>query len=308
MHWAESHHNMWFYMGSAKMHHKQIPYVHITKSKSICMGHLSLWIHPSPISAAQSLPLSLDPWALLFQDGCKTKLRLFLISSPREISLPWKESVSGIPASSQFNPSLPSMPDHSSVTNYHCWTVVIRISLLFLSLLEVFRPSQKFWGRLSWELELLWAIGRWLIQRHVLVLAQCPYFSGELSPCWLSKSDASRSSRSGFWRSATAFLTTSNLFSLWDQSWAILTTGAPMFVCLFKKAVSCPHLYTNQLLKCFCLLPCVLSLSPCSLQHLPVTPLPSVFSSYVTVFFLCFSVLIFVFLSVVCLFNCKAKL
>lgn len=207
-------------------------------------------------------------------------------------------SVSGIPASSQFNPSLPSMPDHSSVTNYHCWTVVIRIFLLFLSLLEVFRPSQKFWGRLSWELELLWAIGRWLIQRHVLVLAQCPYFSGELSPCWLSKSDASRSSRSGFWQSATAFLTTSNLFSLWDQSWAILTTGAPMFVCLFKKAVSCPHLYTNQLLKCFCLLPCVLSLSPCSLQHLPVTPLPSVF------FFLCYHVLFVFFCFNFCLSIC----
>lgn len=135
-----------------------------------------------------SLPLSLAPWALSFQDGCKTRLRLFLITKGNFTPLEGVCSVSGSPASSQFNPSLPSMPDHSSVTNYHCWTVIIIISLLCLPPLEVFRPSQKFRGKLSWELELLWVIKRWLIQRHVLVLARCPYFSGELSPCWLSKS------------------------------------------------------------------------------------------------------------------------
>lgn len=54
---GQSHHNMHFYMESAKMHHKQIPYVHSTKPKIICMGqHLSLWIHPSTSSAAQFAP------------------------------------------------------------------------------------------------------------------------------------------------------------------------------------------------------------------------------------------------------------
>lgn len=109
------------------------PYVHSTKSKIICMGHLSLRIHPSPSSVAQSLSLSLAPWLLSFQDGCKTKLRLFLITKGNFTPLEGVCSVSGIPASSQFNPSLPSMPDHSSVKNYHCWIVIIRISLLCLS-------------------------------------------------------------------------------------------------------------------------------------------------------------------------------
>lgn len=148
-------------------------------------------------------------------------------------------SGSGIPASSQFNPSLPSMPDHSSVTNYHCWTVIITISLLCLSPLEVFGLSQKFWGRLSWELELLWAIRRWLIQWHVLVLAQCPYFSGELSPCWLSKSNASLSSGVvfgslplHFWPRQTCltYETSLELYNYWSTN-----------VCLFvKKAIIAP--------------------------------------------------------------------
>lgn len=80
----------------------------------------------------------------LIPGGCKTKLQLFLITKGNFTPLEGDCSVSGIPASSQFNPSLPSMPDHSSVTNYHCWTVIIRISLLCPSPLEVFRLSQTF--------------------------------------------------------------------------------------------------------------------------------------------------------------------
>lgn len=186
MHWAEC--------GICK-DASQIPYVHNTKSKIICMGHLCLWIHPSPSSAAQfasvlrSLSSLIPGW---LQDKAETVS--YVITKGNFTPLEGVCSGSGIPASSQFNPYLLSMPDHSSVTNYHCWTIIIRILLLYLSPLEVFGLSQKFWGRLSWELELLWAIRRWLIQRHVLVLAQCPYFSGELSPRWLSKSNASLSS------------------------------------------------------------------------------------------------------------------
>lgn len=40
-----------------------------------------------------------------------------------------------------------------------------------------------------------------------------------------------------------------------------MATGAPIFVNLWRKAIICSHLWTSQLFQCFCLLPCILSLS-----------------------------------------------
>jgi len=55
---------------------------------SSCMGHLSSALGPSSSSA---LLLNGGPWVLTFQDGYKAVLQL-LISSPRETSLPHRES------------------------------------------------------------------------------------------------------------------------------------------------------------------------------------------------------------------------
>jgi len=42
VHWAESYHNTWFNMESAKLHHRQIPYKHQHRSlarRLFCLWH-----------------------------------------------------------------------------------------------------------------------------------------------------------------------------------------------------------------------------------------------------------------------------
>ena len=248
------------------------------------------WVHPPAQLCCPAMAPELGPLSAPFQDGYKTMLKLFLISSPRQTLLPCKESVlslafllpAGLTLSCSWASS-PSMANHSSVTNYHNWAVIIGISPSCLSLLKVFTPTWKFWGRLSWALELPRATRRRLIQRHVMVLAQSPRFSGELSPHWLSKSNAFHSSGVRFFlKSATAFLTTPYLFNLWDQSlesYGYRSTN----ICQFLKknshvfpSVNFPAVSTLlSFIWCFVFT----FLTSCSLQHLPVIPHPSFFSS-----------------------------
>jgi len=93
-----------------------------------------------------------------------------------------------------------------------------------LSQLEVFAPpglTWQFWRRQPWEQELPLVAGctlrMCLIWENAALAAQCPCFSGELSPHWLSKSHAF-CSMSFFWKSATVCLTAHNLLNLHDLS------------------------------------------------------------------------------------------
>jgi len=137
MHWAESYHNTQFDKDSAKMHHKQFPYIHLHQHQSQEQLHgapqPSCGSTPEPTSAAQKWSLILGPWVLPFQSGYKTILKLLLISSPSETSLPCKESVLSLPflfpdclTSSCSWVFFPSTPDYSLVTNYHRWAVITR--------------------------------------------------------------------------------------------------------------------------------------------------------------------------------------
>ena len=49
MHWTESYSNNPFYMESAKMHHKQIPYMHLHQHQS------QEWLHGAPQPSCGSI-------------------------------------------------------------------------------------------------------------------------------------------------------------------------------------------------------------------------------------------------------------
>lgn len=115
---------MWFYVESAKMHHKQIPYTQLHQHQpweqlhgAPQPGHGSI---PQPSFAAQRWPLS-TPILGRLQDNA--------------------EAASYLITKGSLTPScslsfLPSVPDHSSITNYHCWAITVRISASTLRILQ----------------------------------------------------------------------------------------------------------------------------------------------------------------------------
>ena len=135
MRWAESYCNMQFYMDSAKMDHKHIPYLHWHQHQSQEQLHgapqpSGHWDRPpAQLCCAEVAPEHSRAWKATRQCWA-----CFLSHDQGKLhSLARSCSVPGIPASSQFNPfcswaTLPSVPDHSSLMNCHCWAVTIRIS------------------------------------------------------------------------------------------------------------------------------------------------------------------------------------
>ena len=117
---------------SAKMHYKQIPYILLHQQQSWEQSHgapqpgfVSI---PQPSSAAQSWPLSVPIPGWLQENAEAMSYFITKANLRRRVVL---SLVLLLPAS--LTPScswafLFSMPDHSSVTYYHCWTVTIRVS------------------------------------------------------------------------------------------------------------------------------------------------------------------------------------
>ena len=90
---------------------------------------------PQPSSASQRWPLKVGPWVLAFQDGLQDNAEAvsylvtkgnFTLCKESVLSLVFLVPDSLIPSRSWT--SLPSMPEYSLVTNYHCWVVTVRIS------------------------------------------------------------------------------------------------------------------------------------------------------------------------------------
>jgi len=107
------------------MHHKQIHYIHLHQHHSWEHQHGAPQPGVGPVAAAQRWPLSagIPEW---LQDNAVAVS--YLITTRSFTHSQGVGSASSIPASRQFNPFhswafLPSMPDHSLVTNYHCWAV-----------------------------------------------------------------------------------------------------------------------------------------------------------------------------------------
>lgn len=120
VHWTDSYHQKQIYKESAKMHHQLMPYINLHQHQSCAQQHHATQPGVGSITSPALLPKG-DLLALTFQDCCKTIQWLFLLSLPRETSLPYLKSLSSaflFPASlthSAVGPSCP--PCHTLVLN-----------------------------------------------------------------------------------------------------------------------------------------------------------------------------------------------
>lgn len=91
MHWTEFCHRKWFYKESACWADSLYTLALAPAPWALAWDvSAEQWVHP-PVPAL--LPRG-GPWALVFQDCYKTMLSLFPVSSARETSLPYRESLS----------------------------------------------------------------------------------------------------------------------------------------------------------------------------------------------------------------------
>lgn len=137
MQWAEFYHNTRLYMESTRMHHKHIADIQLHQHQSQNRFHGASQPTVGPSHSPDLLPKGV-PWAWVSEHSYSrtaTGQCWGCFFSPTEISLLCKESIlslvfllpAGLIPSCSYA-FLLSMPDHSSVTDYHCWAVTIRIS------------------------------------------------------------------------------------------------------------------------------------------------------------------------------------
>ena len=122
-------------MESARICYKQTPRLHLHQHQSLEQSHGAhqpgYGSIPSPALLCKG-----SHWVLVFQDGLQDSDEPVSYLITKANFTPLQEVVLSlvflpppILTASCSWASLSSMPDHSSVRNYHCWAVIISISL-----------------------------------------------------------------------------------------------------------------------------------------------------------------------------------